>query len=230
MRAHCFHALFPAAALAAGLAAGFPAKAAEVEQPNIVVIFTDDIGYGDLGAFGHPSIRTPHLDRTAEEGQKWTNFNAAASVCTPSRAALLTGRLPIRSGLAGHPRVFFEWSAGGLPDREVPIAEALKQVGYATTCVGKWHLGHLSPYLPTHNGFDSYYGIPYSNDMRVDPDMPVADDHPKVIEEIEELAESHRSTVEPVENQWTSASREERLARPRSGPTIGTRLRRTLSS
>lgn len=134
--------------------------------PNIIIIFCDDLGYGDLGTYGHPTIRTPNLDRMAQEGQKWTNFYAAASVCTPSRAAILTGRLPIRTGMCSNKRrVLFPDSAGGLPENEVTIAEVLKTKGYATACVGKWHLGHLPRYLPTNNGFDSYFGIPYSNDM-----------------------------------------------------------------
>ena len=135
-------------------------------RPNFIVIFCDDLGYGDLGCFGHPTIRTPHLDRMATEGQRWTNFYVGASVCTPSRAALLTGRLPIRSGMCSNVRrVLFPDSAGGLPQSEVTIARALKPQGYATACVGKWHLGHLPQYLPTRHGFDSYFGIPYSNDM-----------------------------------------------------------------
>ncbi len=134
--------------------------------PNLVVIFCDDLGYGDLGAFGHPTIRTPHLDRMAAEGQKWTNFYAGAPVCTPSRAALLTGRLPVRSGMSSEKRrVLFPDSAGGLPASEITIAEALKPRGYATAAIGKWHLGHLPQYLPAKNGFDYYFGIPYSNDM-----------------------------------------------------------------
>lgn len=139
--------------------------------PNIVLVFADDMGYGDTGSFGHPTIRTPVLDRLAHEGQKWTNFYAAASVCTPSRGSLLTGRLPIRTGLAPDyrgRRVFFPNSIGGLPESEVTIAELLKEKGYATAAIGKWHLGHLPQYLPTNQGFDSYFGIPYSNDM----DMP----------------------------------------------------------
>ena len=135
-------------------------------KPNIVVIFCDDLGYGDLGVFGHPSIHTPNLDAMAHEGQKWTNFYAAASVCTPSRAGIMTGRLPIRSGMCSDKRrVLFPDSAGGLPADEITIARALKPQGYATGCIGKWHLGHLPQYLPTSHGFDSYFGIPYSNDM-----------------------------------------------------------------
>jgi len=140
------------------------------EKPNFVVVFCDDLGYGDLGCYGHPSIRTPNLDRMAAEGQRWTDFYAAAEVCTPSRAALLTGRLPVRSGMAsGRRRVLFPDSKGGLPDGEITLAEALRARGYATACVGKWHLGHLPPYHPLKHGFDSYFGIPYSNDMKPTP-------------------------------------------------------------
>ncbi|UCG56871.1 MAG: sulfatase-like hydrolase/transferase [Phycisphaerales bacterium] len=136
------------------------------KQPNFVIIFCDDLGYGDLGCFGHPTIRTPNLDKMAAEGQRWTNFYVGASVCTPSRAALLTGRLPIRSGMCSdRRRVLFPDSAGGLPQDEITIPEALRPQGYATACIGKWHLGHLPQYLPTNNGFDYYFGIPYSNDM-----------------------------------------------------------------
>ncbi len=135
------------------------------ERPNIIVIFCDDLGYGDLGCYGHPTIATPHLDRMAAEGMKFTQFYAAASVCTPSRAGLITGRLPQRSGMFGKRRVLFPDSVGGLPAREVTIAEKMREAGYATAAIGKWHLGHLPEYLPTKHGFDSYFGIPYSNDM-----------------------------------------------------------------
>ncbi|MCK5000388.1 MAG: sulfatase [Anaerohalosphaera sp.] len=142
------------------------ALAAPKKQPNFVIIFCDDLGYGDLGVFGNPTIKTPNLDRMANEGQKWTSFYAAASVCTPSRAAILTGRLPIRSGMCSDKRrVLFPDSAGGLPASEITIANALKPAGYTSACIGKWHLGHLRKYLPTNHGFDSYFGIPYSNDM-----------------------------------------------------------------
>ncbi len=162
----------PMALLPVLMLASCTANQEEDTKPNIVVIFCDDLGYGDLGTFGHPTIRTPNLDQMAEEGQKWTNFYVGASVCTPSRAALITGRLPIRNGMNGNRRVLFPNSIGGLQDSEITIAEAVKEVGYATACVGKWHLGHLPEYLPTNHGFDSYFGIPYSNDMdRVKGDL-----------------------------------------------------------
>lgn len=140
------------------------------ERPNFVIIFADDLGYGDLGCFGNPTIATPHLDRMAAEGTKLTQFYSAASVCTPSRAALMTGRLPVRTGMCGdRRRVLFPNSPGGLPDSEITLAEALHDAGYRTACVGKWHLGHHPRYLPTRHGFDSYFGIPYSNDMKPSP-------------------------------------------------------------
>ncbi|MGI9545626.1 MAG: sulfatase family protein [Flavobacteriaceae bacterium] len=138
----------------------------EVDGPNFIIIFADDLGYGDLGSYGHPSIATPNLDKLAEEGQKWTNFYAAASVCTPSRASILTGRLSVRSGMTSHKRrVLFPDSKYGLPRSEITLAEKLREAGYRTACIGKWHLGHKERYLPTNNGFDYYFGIPYSNDM-----------------------------------------------------------------
>lgn len=139
---------------------------------NFVILFADDLGYGDLGVYGHPTIRTPRLDKMAGEGQKWTNFYVGASVCTPSRAALLTGRLPVRNGMTSRiNRVLFPDSDNGLPAEEITLAEQLKKAGYATACVGKWHLGSKEQYLPTNNGFDYYYGIPYSNDMDNVADM-----------------------------------------------------------
>ena len=136
------------------------------DKPNFIVIFCDDLGYGDIGVFGSPIIRTPNIDKMAIEGQKWTQFYVADPVCTPSRAALMTGRYPIRSGMTSSKRaVLFPDSANGLKQEEVTIAEVLKSEGYATGAVGKWHLGHLPKFLPQQQGFDSYYGIPYSNDM-----------------------------------------------------------------
>ncbi len=142
------------------------AQNSDKHPPNFVIVFADDLGYGDLSTYGNPTIHTPNLDRMAEEGQKWTNFYVGASVCTPSRAALLTGRLPIRSGMASSKtRVLFPNSKNGLPASEITLAEQLKKAGYNTACIGKWHLGHKKQYLPTNHGFDYYFGIPYSNDM-----------------------------------------------------------------
>jgi arylsulfatase A len=147
-------------------------RATEPTRPNFVVIFADDLGYGDLGSFGNPVFRTPNLDRLATEGQRWTEFYVAASVCTPSRAGLLTGRYPVRSGMTGPRVVLFPDSGGGLPAGETTIAEALAGAGYVSGAFGKWHLGHLPQFLPTRQGFATYWGIPYSNDMDKVPRSP----------------------------------------------------------
>jgi arylsulfatase A len=148
------------------LSSGLGFSPASERPPNFIVIVADDLGYGDLGVYGHPIIRTPNLDRMASEGVRLTNFYAAASICTPSRAALLTGRYPIRSGLIRvlHPREEF-----GIPDYEITLAEALKARGYSTACIGKWHLGDLSVYYPNRHGFDFFFGLLYSNDMTIMP-------------------------------------------------------------
>src|SRR5690606_37115241 len=120
----------------------------QTDKPNFIIIFTDDQGYGDLGGFGHPTIKTPHLDNMALKGQKWTNFYVAANVCTPSRSAIMTGRLPVRTGMYSNKRrVLFPDSDGGLPTSEHTIAKLLKTSGYSTAAIGKWHLGHLPQYL-----------------------------------------------------------------------------------
>lgn len=130
--------------------------------PNIVYIFTDDLGYGDIGSFGATDIKTPNIDRIAAEGIKFTNFLSASPVCSPSRAGLLTGRMPQRMGINA---VFFPESFTGMAPEEITFAEVLKEKGYRTAHVGKWHLGHMQKFLPLNQGFDSYFGIPYSNDM-----------------------------------------------------------------
>jgi arylsulfatase len=164
-------------------------RAAETPLPSIVILLADDLGYGDLGCYGHPTIRTPSLDRMATEGVKLTQYYAWC-YCTPSRAALLLGRLPVRSGLN---RVLGPGSTGGIPDGEITLAAALKARGYATMCIGKWHLGHHPRFLPTRHGFDHYLGIPYSNDMNHadlgEPPIPLMRD--------EKVIEAHRATVAP---------------------------------
>jgi arylsulfatase A len=150
------------AALLATASLPMPAGAA-TRKPNFIVIFCDDLGYGDVGPNGG-RIRTPNLDRMAREGVVLTDFYAAANVCTPSRAGLLTGRYPIRSGLAMG--VIMQNDQRGLPRSEVTIAQALKP-DYATALIGKWHLGHIEPYWPpTNYGFDLFMGLPYSHDMK----------------------------------------------------------------
>jgi arylsulfatase A-like enzyme len=132
------------------------------DKPNIIIILADDMGYGDSGPFGATDIRTPNIDRLATGGLKFTSFYSTSPVCSPTRAGLITGRYPRRMGID---HVFASESYTGIPAGEVTLAEALKGNGYATSIVGKWHLGHHRQYLPLQNGFDEYYGIPYSNDM-----------------------------------------------------------------
>ena len=136
---------------------------AQAPKSNFIIIFIDDQGYGDLSCFGSKTIQTPNIDRLATEGRKFTSFMVASPVCTPSRAALLTGCYPKRVGM--HQHVLFPSSKKGLNPEEHTIADHLKSQGYATACFGKWHLGHHPEVLPVSNGFDTYYGIPYSNDM-----------------------------------------------------------------
>jgi len=162
------------------------------ERPNFVVIFCDDVGYGDIGCFGAKGWETPNLDRMAAEGMRFTDFYVAAPSCTPSRAALLTGCYPQRVSL---PRVLFpegpRWTRDlsriGISSKEQTVAEVLKSRGYATACFGKWHLGHHAEFLPTRHGFDEYLGLPYSNDMRPEnneeyPPLPLVEGE-KVIED-----------------------------------------------
>jgi arylsulfatase A len=139
------------------------ATSSAAPRPNIIVVFTDDQGYGDLSSQGHPTIRTPHIDRLAAGGIKFTQFYVGSPVCSPSRAALLTGCYPKRIGMQDH--VIFPGYNYGLHTDEVTIADALGEAGYATGCFGKWHLGHRPGLLPLDQGFDTYFGVPYSNDM-----------------------------------------------------------------
>lgn len=146
------------------IAAASSAQAAGKRPPNVIVILADDLGYGDLGSYGSRLIKTPNLDRLARQGVRMTDFYASANVCTPSRAGLLTGRYPIRTGLAQD--VIRQSDTNGLPLSEITIAEALKP-DYATALIGKWHLGHVAPFWPpTVQGFNLFFGLPYSHDMK----------------------------------------------------------------
>ncbi len=150
-----------------------PLAAQAAERPNVIVIFIDDMGYGDVGFNGATGPKTPNLDRMASEGMKFTDFYVGCAVCSGSRTSLMTGAHYQRLSMNA---VLFPNSAAGLHPDEVTIAETLGEAGYATACVGKWHLGHLPPCLPTQQGFQSYFGIPYSNDMWIDPANKLAAD------------------------------------------------------
>jgi arylsulfatase A len=157
--------------------AGINAAAPDATSPNFVLILCDNLGYGDVGCYGSTKHRTPNIDRLAAEGMRLTSFYSASGVCTPSRAALMTGCYPRRVGLhqtEPDGAVLRPVSANGLHPDEVTIAEVLKARGYATACIGKWHLGDQLPFLPTRQGFDFFYGIPYSDDMtpRLGRDWP----------------------------------------------------------
>ena len=148
------------------------------ESFNIILIMTDDQGWGDLGSYGASDLDTPHLDQLAAEGIRFTSHYASNAACTPSRASLLTGMYPVRIGLPG---VLMPQSIAGLNPAERTLAEMLADQGYRTTAIGKWHLGHHSQHLPLNHGFESYYGIPYSNDMTPDSTKnpnPFARNHP----------------------------------------------------
>jgi arylsulfatase A len=155
---------------------------AAAERPNIVLIFVDNLGTGDIGCFGSKFHRTPHIDKLAAEGTKFTSFYVASGVCTPSRAALLTGCYPRRVNMHVSDKnspVLQPVSPKGLHPDEVTLAEVLHATGYATTCIGKWHLGDQLAFLPTRQGFDEFFGIPYSDDMTRDkrpdqwPELPL---------------------------------------------------------
>ncbi|MBG99083.1 MAG: arylsulfatase [Solibacterales bacterium] len=139
---------------------------ATLHQPNFVVILADDLGYGDLGVYGHPEIHTPEIDRMASEGVRLTEAYSPAPTCTPSRAGLLTGRYPYRSGLV---RALLPKEKWGIPSSEITLAESLKKNGYVTGLIGKWHLGGRKPFRPGRHGFDSFFGLLYSNDMTLLP-------------------------------------------------------------
>jgi arylsulfatase A-like enzyme len=160
--------------IAAAPLALFADAKSQQSLPNFIIIYADDMGYGDLGCYGAEGYETPLLDQMAEEGIRFTDFSTSCSICTPSRAGLLTGRNAKRWGHDG--KVYWPYSKDGMPSSEITIAEVLKQKGYQTAIVGKWHLGHRNDFHPLAQGFDSYFGIPYSNDMWLDPETPLAED------------------------------------------------------
>jgi arylsulfatase A-like enzyme len=138
------------------------ASAADATRPNVVLIFPDDLGYGDVGCYGATGYTTPNIDRLAKEGTRFTDFYVAQAICSASRAALLTGRYPNRVGIFG---ALGPGAKNGIKPEELTLGEVFKSRGYATAIYGKWHLGDHDPHLPTDNGFDDYFGLPYSNDM-----------------------------------------------------------------
>ncbi len=199
--------LFLAAVLAFGPACGGEkATTDENRPPNFIIVLTDDQGYGDLGCYGARDIETPNLDSLAREGVLFTNFYVAGPVCTPSRAALLTGCYPKRVGM--EKGVLWPTSTTGLNPEEITVAEILKEKGYATACIGKWHLGHLPAFLPTRQGFDTYFGIPYSNDMGPEhifsvlgghfPPLPLLRDEEILEENVDQNSLTRRYTEEAV--------------------------------
>jgi len=151
----------------------FPQGVSAQRRPNIIFIYVDDMGYGDLGCYGAKAIKTPNIDRMAAEGLRLTSFYSVSPICTPSRAALMTGRYAARMGVDQMrlANVLFPTDKTGLPQVETTVARALKERGYATACVGKWHLGRVRPHRAIDHGFDYYFGIPYSNDMTPTPIM-----------------------------------------------------------
>ena len=161
--------------------------------PNVIVILTDDLGYGDLGSYGSQVIATPHLDQMAEEGIRLTSAYASGSNCTPSRAGLLTGRYPIRTGMAH--QVLFVEDSHGLPLDEITIAEMLKPRGYQTAIIGKWHLGHTPEYWPLRQGFDFFYGLPYSNNQT---DLSLYRNDQKIKGPVDQATLTRRYTEETI--------------------------------
>ncbi len=179
------------------------------DKPNFILIFVDDLGYADIGPFGSELHRTPHLDKMAQEGRKLTSFYVTAPVCTPSRGSLMTGSYPRRIGLDESEKgqwVLFPGNRKGLSPDEITLAEVLQRAGYETACVGKWHLGDQRQFLPTRHGFDSYFGIPFSNDMGHDsrpqpyryPPLPLLRGEEVVEEEPDQRLITKRYTQEAL--------------------------------
>lgn len=168
-------------------------------KPNIIFIYADDLGYGDLGCYGSDSIETPYLDKMAGEGIRFTNFYVTSPICSPSRTGLLTGRYQVRAGVT---RVFFPNSLQGLDTAEYTMAEMFKENGYKTALIGKWHLGHQPSFLPGKHGFDYWFGLPYSNDMtwkpRNDPPLPLVRNGVIVDQPVYQATLTQRYTTEAI--------------------------------
>ena len=188
---------------------------AQDRPPNFIVIFIDDMGYGDLGCFGSKVHRTPQLDQMAKEGMMLTDFYSSCSVCTPSRASLMTGCYPRRINMhvdGKNQCVLFPKAKKGLNPDEITIAEILQGRGYSTMCIGKWHLGDHPTFLPTRQGFDHYFGIPYSNDMgsnqgkRGNPELPLLRDETVIEAPVEQSTITERYTEEAIK--FITANRE----------------------
>lgn len=201
-------------------------SANERRQPNFVVIFCDNLGYGDLGCYGHPVHRTPNVDRMAKDGMRFTDFYVSSGVCTPSRASILTGcyaqRVDMHVSDKGH-AVLQPVAAKGLNPDEITIAEVLRDVGYATACIGKWHLGDQPEFLPTRQGFDYYYGIPYSEDMHPRPgkdwpDLPLMRGEEVIEAPVDLYTITERYTEEAVRFMTANADRPFFLYLPQALP------------
>ncbi len=197
--------LYQSVALGLALIASSVRLNASEQPPNFIVIFCDDLGYGDTGCYGSEKNRTPKIDRMASEGMRFTSFYSSSPVCTPSRASLMTGCYAQRVGMhmdyTGH-WVLIPGSRRGLHPSEITLAESLRTVGYTTACIGKWHLGDQPPHLPTRHGFDHYFGIPYSNDMawegRGDPPLPLMRDEDVVDAPVDQATLTGRYTEEAI--------------------------------
>ena len=166
---------------------------ADDSSPNIVLVVADDLGYGDIGAYGSTKIRTPHIDQLAASGVVLTNGYASANVCTPSRAGLMTGRYAIRSGLAW--KVVDANDSKGLPESEETLGELARRADYRTMYVGKWHLGGFPEYLPLKHGFDEFYGVPHSNDM---PNFALYDGNEVIEDPVDQRSLTQRYTEQSV--------------------------------
>ncbi|PHR91946.1 MAG: arylsulfatase [Blastopirellula sp.] len=186
-----------------------PTRWLAAEKPNIIVMYIDDLGYNDIGPFGSKLHRTPNLDVMAQEGRRFTDFYVTSGVCTPSRSSLMTGCYPKRIGLHQNETggwVLFPGNKRGLNPSEITMAEVLKEQGYKTACVGKWHLGDQPEFLPTRQGFDYYFGIPFSNDMgqtdrlrKIYPPLPLLRMEEVIEEEPDQRYITQRYTQEAVQ-------------------------------